>query len=144
MTCPVQLEGAPCRRGVCLVWPWLMLGHDQQALEVQCTHTVQPREVVTGQLRGEQTFLFLFPSAFEALCSPCQLSSAGLAVTSRSQGFGGLKLRSSKFLGCLHALSSLIVNASATVSVMCSFQCCVHTVSCLILTPCQPWMSPIH
>lgn len=137
-------RGTSCRRGVGLGWPWPTLGHDQLALvEVRCTRMVAPGEVVTGHL-GEQIFLFPFPSAIKALCSPCQLSSAGLAVTSRSQGFGGLKLHSRKFLGCLHALSSLIINASVTVSVMCSFQCCVHTVSCLILTPCQPWMSPIH
>lgn len=129
VTCPVRLEGPPVDKAMASVGP--------------CTHVVDPREEVTGHL-GEQIFESPFPSSVKALCSPCQLSSSGLALTSPSQGFGGLKLHPSLFLGCLHALSSLTSKASVTVSAMCSFQCCVHIVSCSILTPCQPWMSPIH
>lgn len=126
---PSTAGRAPCRQGRGQCWTLHPCGGSQGG-----SHGAPWRTIFESP----------FPSSIKALCSPCQLSSAGLALTSPSQGFGGLKLHPSLFLGCLHALSSLTSKASVTVSAMCSFQCCVHIVSCSILTPCQPWMSPIH
>lgn len=141
---PAQYNGKrpPCRRGVCLGCPWPALGQDQ--LVIKCG---VPIYWSPGRLSGassEENIYFYSLSSTKALCSPCLLSSAGPAGTSRSRGCG-VKLQPSKFLACRRALSS---NHECLchrgVSVTCSFQCCVHTVSCLIPTPCQPRMSPIH